>query len=253
MKSKTAQRIKELRKMHHLTQAMLAELINVKTATVSKWEGGFQEPGKDALLKMSRFFNVPVEYLIGSVDIPDFSHNEVLEKFKARNLKDLMALSLAERMELTSQYRAITEAMVPLKLVSPMACAGNGNGYEHMNWEIKGEQYIERKALMGHRWRCNDLKLIDIEGDSMEPRFFNGDRILFAEGEPISSGDVIIVWWDNRLYIRGYLSSDKGQITLKPLNKKYPEISIDSEDPRLFIVGKVIAKVPPLEIVHGIW
>lgn len=41
--------IKNFRKKHHLTQAELAEIVGVKTGTVSKWESGMRNMGQSAL------------------------------------------------------------------------------------------------------------------------------------------------------------------------------------------------------------
>lgn len=255
----TGEEIRTLRKKAGFkSQNALAERVGVSRSAVKDWESGKYFPEGENLKKLALALGVSADYLIGIQDLT--ANNNVIDRLHSnpntqegkQKIKDILMMPDKERRELTRKYHEITEAMIPIKLVSPIACAGDGNGYEYMDWKVKGEQYIEKKALIGHLWQCSDMKLIDIEGDSMEPRFYNGDRILFAEGEPISSGDIVIVWWDNRLYIRGYTES-KDHVTLKPLNKKYPEISIDNEDTRLFIVGKVIAKVPPIEIVHGMW
>lgn len=153
---------------------------------------------------------------------------------------------------LVMKAAAIEDAMEPIDVVKPRACAGNGNGYDKLAWTKRGTQYIDKNALLGHSWQGSAFKLIDIDGDSMQPRFNDGDRVLFVEGEPVSSGDIVIAWWDSRLYIRGFIE-DKNGITLKPMNTKYPEIHVDKEDERLYIAGKVIAEVPPLKMVGGFW
>ena len=44
-----------------------------------------------------------------------------------------------------------------------------------------------------------------------------------------------------------------GRIILKPLNAKYSQIEIEKGDADLYILGKVIARVPKIEKVDGIF
>ena len=64
----TAERIKQLRKKKGISQSELAELIGVKTNTVSTWERGTRKPDFEALNLLSNYFEVSFEYIIGSSD-----------------------------------------------------------------------------------------------------------------------------------------------------------------------------------------
>ena len=64
----TAERIKQLRKKKGVSQAELAELIGVKTNTVSTWERGTRKPDFEALNLLSDYFEVSFEYILGSSD-----------------------------------------------------------------------------------------------------------------------------------------------------------------------------------------
>lgn len=62
--------IKELRKRSNLTQSDLAQIVHVSDKTISKWELGISIPDSDILVKLSEYFNVPVEDLIkGNKDV----------------------------------------------------------------------------------------------------------------------------------------------------------------------------------------
>jgi len=58
-------RIRELRKQMDMTQKELAKHLQIADSTLSYWEMGKYEPDNEALLKLSRFFQVPIDYLIG--------------------------------------------------------------------------------------------------------------------------------------------------------------------------------------------
>lgn len=57
-------RIKELRKSHHYTQAHLAELLGVKPTTVASWEQGRNKPLMDKVQRMATIFNVPISEVV---------------------------------------------------------------------------------------------------------------------------------------------------------------------------------------------
>ena len=57
-------RIRELRKQMNMTQKELAIHLQIADSTLSYWEMGKYEPDNEALLKLSRFFNVPIDYIL---------------------------------------------------------------------------------------------------------------------------------------------------------------------------------------------
>ena len=61
-----AQRIREERQLHGLSQERLGQILGVTQQAVAKWENAKAEPDSSALLKMSTLFNVSVDYLLGN-------------------------------------------------------------------------------------------------------------------------------------------------------------------------------------------
>lgn len=58
-------RIKELRKLRHITQAQLANEIGVDVSTIGKWEGkGNVLPSDGVKEKLAAFFGVSIDYLM---------------------------------------------------------------------------------------------------------------------------------------------------------------------------------------------
>ena len=53
-----------LRKRKKLTQEEFAKKMKISNKTVSKWETGYSIPKFDDLLKISKYFNVPINVLI---------------------------------------------------------------------------------------------------------------------------------------------------------------------------------------------
>lgn len=54
----------ELRKQHKLTQLEVAEKLNYSDKTVSKWEQGESLPGIEILHKLSKLYDVSMDYLV---------------------------------------------------------------------------------------------------------------------------------------------------------------------------------------------
>ena len=58
-------RIRELRKQMNMTQRELAKYLQIADSTLSYWEMGRYEPDNEALMKLSRFFQVSIDYILG--------------------------------------------------------------------------------------------------------------------------------------------------------------------------------------------
>lgn len=61
-------RIKELRLSYNLNQVQFANKLSVAKQTVSNWENNNIQPSIDMLLKISDFYGVTTDYLLGRDD-----------------------------------------------------------------------------------------------------------------------------------------------------------------------------------------
>jgi len=84
---KMGDRMRELRKERGITQEELGHLIGVQKSAIRKYEKGtIKSIKQDAILKMSRFFNVNPCYLMGMSDnrnLAQSSQEDYMEKIKA--------------------------------------------------------------------------------------------------------------------------------------------------------------------------
>lgn len=64
------ERVKYLRKQHHLTQQQLADILHVSQQSIHKYEHGITTPDLDTLRTMANYFNTSVDYILGVTDIP---------------------------------------------------------------------------------------------------------------------------------------------------------------------------------------
>ena len=224
-------RIKRLRDKVGLTQEGLAKRVEVSKNTVLNWEKDRREPRSSEVEALADALCVPVSELLPT------SEASILVQPTTRPVCPI----------------TIGEEPVWIPIVEPHVCAGGGNGYCEIDWEPVGRYPFIPADFMGIAWHSGTLRIIRVDGNSMEPRYRDGDMIIFSE-ESVESGDTIIALWDGRLFLRGYIEDKRNRsYRLKALNPDYADIVIDIEDERFQSLGKVVAKVNKLEFDRGFW
>ena len=58
-------RLRDLRREKNLTGAELGKILNLKKTTISSWENGKSYPEVETLLKLAKYFDVSLDYLMG--------------------------------------------------------------------------------------------------------------------------------------------------------------------------------------------
>jgi transcriptional regulator with XRE-family HTH domain len=61
-----AKRLSLLMSQKGVSQTQLAEHLNVKQQTISKYINGIIEPGLDTVLKIAKYFDETTDYLLGA-------------------------------------------------------------------------------------------------------------------------------------------------------------------------------------------
>lgn len=69
--------LKKIRKSKGLTQAQLAECLNVSTSTIGMYEQGRREPDTTMLKKICNKFNISIDSLLGNTQTQNFNNREV--------------------------------------------------------------------------------------------------------------------------------------------------------------------------------
>lgn len=116
-------RLKELRQAKGLTQKEIAQIVNYSQNLISTWENGSHEPDINALITLSNFFNVSVDYMIGNENnIPkDCNENTYIKinKHLSPNqqscIKDIIELDEVLTLQAKTYIRALKEAYSILK------------------------------------------------------------------------------------------------------------------------------------------
>lgn len=73
------QRLKQLRTENHLTQAQLAEILGIAKTTLAAYEQGKSEPNIELLIRMSNYFCVTVDYLIGKTNCSNSAYQPIAD------------------------------------------------------------------------------------------------------------------------------------------------------------------------------
>lgn len=97
-----AERLKTLRKQVQLTQAQIAEKLDISQQAYASWERGVKKPTQENLVKIAQVLNVSVDYLVGNSE-ERLDNIELLFRMNSKGLteeeKEIFKKELIEFME----------------------------------------------------------------------------------------------------------------------------------------------------------
>lgn len=73
-------RIKQLRLEKDISQKDLAKHFNIARSTLSQYESNQRTPSDEMKLKISEYFGVSLDYLLGKTDKKNFNENNIIDK-----------------------------------------------------------------------------------------------------------------------------------------------------------------------------
>ena len=86
-------RIRELREQRELRQIDVAAATGIDQKTLSNYETGKTNPDGYSLIRLADFFEVSIDYLVGRIDSPIFTKDDICKKIEQIK-KDLDDISL---------------------------------------------------------------------------------------------------------------------------------------------------------------
>ncbi len=223
------EKLTALRRRAGLSQKELAERlalygVHVSNQAVSKWEKGLTQPNAEQFLALCRALdaeNVSAEF---------FGRRGGM----LRGLNDAGVRKLREYADLlrASGLYAFTEeahAERVLPLYSLAVSAGTGQFLDSDDFEsvIVGAD-VPDTADYGVR----------VAGNSMEPRYMDGQTVWVQYRRTLRSGEIGIFLYDDNAYLK-QLIIDDGGVRLHSLNPDYSDIPIRSSG-ELRILGRVV-------------
>lgn len=186
--------------------------LKLKPKTVNNWKRGLSEGYMKMLPKIADYFDVSVDYLLGRTNNPkgDWSR----ENFPS-------------------------EDIVYVPIIASVAA-----GFDKNIKELDDHELQEVPASIIRGYDPSEIFAFIVSGDSMSPKFLDGDRVIVVRQDSVDSGDIAIVAYDD--YEDGTIkkvSYEQGcdYVDLIPLNSKYEPVRLQGEQLQgCRIIGKVI-------------
>ena len=222
------ERIRKARDSKGLKQSELAEMIEVKSAgVISNWEKDINKPDADKIIKLCEVLGISASYLLDyygnsiSVSIEEQEHIKKYRTLDPYGKKAVTSVLDIEFERCTYIPEPNREELIEVSINYAPVSAGLGDELEDY------EQWEKASVPLTPESRKADFILV-VDGDSMEPKFHNGDYILVRKQPAVDIGQIGIFGVDGKGYIKKY-GGDK----LISLNKKYSDIPLN-EDSRCF-------------------
>ena len=113
-------------------------------------------------------------------------------------------------------------------------------GYGGLAFECDmGAETVGKRTLAGYNKQ--DFFYLQVKGDSMEPRLFEGDLVLVRRQSSVDSGSYAVVTIDEEEGVVKIVEYDNNSISLISQNHNYPPRVFRGEDvQRIRVIGKVI-------------
>lgn len=225
--------IAKSREEQNISQKELAgmlstEGIRVTNQAVSKWENGSTLPNAVQFLALCKTLDITDIYgtFISKKHKTPFDALNIEGRKKAEEYIDLLT-----RSGLYTEEQAVPKIIslrtLPLYHISVSAGTGQFLDSDHYDMIEVGEE-VPASANFGVR----------ISGDSMHPRFIDGQIVWVQQQQTIQSGEIGIFLYNGDAYCKKFESSVKG-VSLISLNKAYEPIHIAETD-ELRVFGKVV-------------
>lgn len=138
--------------------------------------------------------------------------------------------------------RQVVEGFSAVTEIDVRASAGPGAFHEGLE-EAKGV-WLFPDPVIRHEFRARpeDLHVITVDGDSMEPLLSSGDRILIDTSQRVPVPPGIFVVWDGIGLVAKRVEhiphSDPTKVVIRSINPEYQTYERDAEE--INIVGRVV-------------
>ena len=199
----TVELILELLKVQNKQQKELTKYLGISEGSIADWKKGKTKSYKKHIDKIATYFNVSVDYLLGSSSpVPTA---QIVDTSQMISIP--VVGSVAAGISCTA-----TQNIVGYELTSPESLR---SGYEYIYLKVKG--------------------------DSMEPLLIEGDLVLVQLQSVVESGDYAVVIVDNEDGLVKKIVYGENYIHLKSNNPYYPVRKFEGDEMnRVRIVGKVV-------------
>lgn len=212
--------IKDLRKKKGITQEELGDVIGVTKTAISYYESGKRQLTADLLQKLSEYFGVSTDYIIGREDQPDPGWKLVQDPADLRFPPKVFPAEPLPDLDRET-------ALIPI-LGSVRA------GYDNYAEEnLEGYMTIDERLKAMHP----DAYVLNVKGDSMEPEIKHGDIVICAPDVEIRNNDVAIICVNGEVGTVKRIRFEDDGLTLVPANPNYRKVHYSAEDVQSYPVS----------------
>ena len=236
-----ANTLKRLREATGLKADEVGEMIGKSGKTVNAWENGRGQPDAEILIKLCNIYKV--DNLLAEFDDEDilkkqnvFSDIEqkMIKKYRAldehgKKIVDFVLNEEYDRSTEQGEGELLQTNCIFLTMYEDAVSAGTG---EFLSDGRCVEVTVDETPLTERA----DF-ILRVSGDSMEPTYYDGDKVLVENAVELSVGEIGIFVLNGQGYIKEYRPEG-----LLSHNKKYGIIRIGEND-RCEVVGRVIGKI----------
>ena len=273
----TAKKLKELRKAHNMTQVKLAELLNISQGAITNWERGKTCPDFENLLRLADIYGISIDELLGRISTKKTTTINYIggDYMTGKKLKDLRkqkgftqvqlskmlhvqqaSISAWEndvakpdfdnQVKLAELYGVSIDELHGLTTPSP---SGRGVTIPVLGKVQAGipidaiEEILDYEEITPEMASQGKHFALMVRGDSMYPRFVEGDVVIVRCQNDVDTGDIAVILVNgNDATVKKIKKSPQG-LTLIPLNAAYDYINYTNEDIERLpvqILGKVV-------------
>lgn len=209
-------KIRYYRNLNKMTQQELADKIGIGKAAISNYESGYRTPQQNRLFELSEALKVSINDLFP----PTTEEKSILDKI----------IDISTQLQENRQQKVYNYAEQELQEQRYFEEQYDEyHGQTAAGAPIEGQQPI---PFVG----AETVNLL-VNGDSMEPKFFDGDIIKYHPQPELENGEIGVFAVNGGITMKKFRRNS--DIRLESLNKKYEDIIIKETDD-FSILGKVI-------------
>lgn len=237
--------LKSARKKSGKTQKEVADLLGVGQSTYKNYECGLREPNGDTIVALANLFGVSTDYLLGRPTAQP--PTDALERlFTEKSFSALEEELLRKYMELPHEAR---QAVVRFINDATAKALQRKNGTAPQKLLVMKRSLHKVSAGTGYdlndsdAWETVTVKdtddsrkadfLLEIEGDSMETTFHDGETVCVQQTPCVEVGEIGVFWVDGYGYIK-----ELGNGCLISHNSSYDPIPLQGTENRC--IGRVL-------------
>lgn len=238
--------LKSARKSTGMTQKDVSTALNISPNTYKNYEQGLREPNGDTIVALANLFGVTTDYLLGRPDAKEpadpIDKLMTVDEMEKDLLREWLSLDEASRKSFLDVLRKIVAADQKRQTAASKRAAyllhslsrhkvSAGLGYnldDDDNWQEA--EVVETTAVHQADFA------VEVDGDSMEPDYLNGDILLVQSTPTIEVGEVGVFTLNGDGYVK-----ELGEGELLSRNPEYDPIPIHESD-SLQCWGRVIGK-----------